>query len=406
MATSDAVIGELNTEAGRADPYPLYAKLHEIGPASRVAGMLFVANAYREVNAVLRNPGFGKWEAIGQTFPEIAEHPSLTRLNQSILDANPPNHTRVRRLMSTVFTPRRTAALAPAIAGIVENLLDAMADGGADGPPVDFMDAFAFRVPVSVICELLGIPEADRYRFRTLIKDLAIALELVSDLSVLGPADAAMLECEDYFAALVAARRADPRDDLTSALVHEADQADGRLTEEELLGNLVLLLLAGFETTTNLFGNGLAVLFDRPELATGLRDGTVPVAGFVEEVLRFDSPVQLTSRLALVDGLDVAGMPVPKGAEVLLLLGAANHDPQRFVDPERFDPERPDNQPLSFGAGAHYCLGAALARLEAVTAFPLLLSRFPDLAPAKDAERTRNDRLVLRGYQTFPVLVG
>lgn len=406
MPTSEAVMGELYTEAGRADPYPLYMKLHELGPASRVAEMFFVANAYREVNAVLRNPGFGKWEAIGQAFPELAEHPSLTRLNQSILDANPPNHTRVRRLMSTVFTPRRTAALAPAIGRIVENLLDAMAESGADGSAVDFMDAFAFRVPVSVICELLGIPEADRYRFRTLIQDLAIALELVNDLSLLGPADAAMLELEDYFTALVAARRADPRDDLTSALIHDADQADGRLTEEELLGNLVLLLLAGFETTTNLFGNGLAVLFDRPELAAGLRDGTVPVAGFVDEVLRFDSPVQLTSRLALVDGLDVAGMPVPKGAEVLLLLGAANHDPQRFAQPERFDPERPDNQPLSFGAGAHYCLGAALARLEAVTAFPRLLGRFPELAPAKDAGRIRSDRLVLRGYQTFPVLVG
>ncbi len=405
MTSSGAILGELYTEAGRADPYPLYVKLHELGPAGHVDGPLFVANGYHEVNSVLRNPGFGKWEQSAQVWPEIADHPSLNRFNKSILDTNPPDHTRVRRLMATVFTPRRVAALAPAVAKIVGDLLDRMAEAGADGSPVDFMDSFAFRVPVSVICELLGIPEADRYRFRGLMQDVAIALEIVNDLSMLGPADAAMLEIEEYFTALVAERRAAPRDDLISALIHDADQGDGRLSEEELLSNLVLLLLAGFETTTNLFGNGLAVLFDRPQVAAGLRAGTIPAAGFVEEVLRFDSPVQLTSRLAMTDDLRVAGIPVPKGSEVILLLGAANWDPARFPEPERFDPGRPDNQPLSFGAGAHFCLGAALARLEAATAFPLLLDRFPDLAPAEDAERIRNDRLVLRGYQTFPVVV-
>lgn len=405
MAGSGAIIGELFTEAGRADPYPLYVKLHELGPASHVDGPFFVANAYHEVNAVLRNPAFGKWADNALSVPELAEHPSLTRFNKSILDMNPPSHTRVRRLMATVFTPRRVAALESAITDIVNQLLDAMADSGADGSPVDFMDSFAFRVPISVICELLGIPEADRYRFRALMQDVAIALEMISDLSVLAPADVAMVEIEKYFTALIAERRADPRDDLTSALIDEVDQGDGRLSEEELLSNLVLLLLAGFETTTNLFGNALAVLFDQPRLAAQLRAGTVPVSDFVEEVLRFDSPVQLTSRLAMTDGLQVAGIPVPKGAEVLLLLGAANRDPARFPEPERFIPDRPDNAPLSFGAGAHYCLGAALARLEAVTAIPLLLDRFPDLAPAKEAERIRMDRLVLRGYQTFPVVL-
>lgn len=405
MTGSEAIIGELFTEAGRADPYPLYVKLHELGPASQVDGPFFVANAYHEVNSVLRNPGFGKWAQNQESWPELADHPSLTRFSKSILDTNPPDHTRVRRLMATVFTPRRAAALTPAIAGIVGKLLDQMAESGADGSPVDFMDLFAFRVPVSVICELIGIPEPDRYRFRGLMQDLAITLELINDLSVLGPADAATLEIEEYFTALIAERRAAPRDDLISALIHDADEGDGRLSEEELLSNLVLLLLAGFETTTNLIGNGLAVLFERPQLAAGLRDGTIPAAGFVEEVLRFDSPVQLTSRLAMTDGLQVAGIPVPKGSEVMLLLGAANWDPARFPEPERFDPARPDNQPLSFGAGAHFCLGAALARLEAATAFPLLLDRFPGLAPAADAERIRNDRLVLRGYQTFPVVV-
>lgn len=405
MENGEAIFVALTADAGRADPYPLYAKLHALGPVSHVGGTLFTVHGHREVNAVLRESGFGKWDGRMQDFPELAAHPSICRLHESILDANPPDHTRVRRLMSAVFTPRRTAAMAPAISRIAESLLDAMALAGAHGAPVDFMDAFAYRLPVSVICELLGVPEADRYRFRDLMQDLAVSLEIINDLSVLGPADAAMLELEEYFTALIALRRAAPADDLTSALIHAADQGDGALTEQQLLGNLVLLLLAGFETTTNLLGNGLALLFEQPWLARGLRDGSVPVAGFVEEVLRYDSPVQLTSRFALEDGLELGGRPVPAGSEVMLLLGAANRDPRRFREPDAFDPLREDNQPLSFGAGAHFCLGAALARLEAVTAFPMLLKRFPRLAPAGGAERIRNDRLVLRGFRTLPAAV-
>ncbi len=174
--STDAIIGDLMTETGRANPYPLYAKLHEIGPASASGGNpnFFVANGYREVNAVLRNPGFGRWDEQPEPGTEWAGHASLTSLNRSLLDLNPPDHTRIRRLMSAVFTPRRTAALAPAIEASVQSLLDAMAQNGADGRPIDFMDEFAFRVPVTVICELLGVPEADRYRFRALAWDLTV----------------------------------------------------------------------------------------------------------------------------------------------------------------------------------------------------------------------------------------
>lgn len=403
--STGAIIGDLMTETGRADPYPLYGKLHEIGPASAIGENYFVVNSYREANAVLRNHAFGKWEQEPEPGSGWDGHASLATLSRSMLELNPPDHTRVRRLMSAVFSPRRTAGLAPAIENSVQALLDAIARSGADGEPVDFMDEFAFRMPVAVICELLGVPEADRYRFRGMAWNLGIALELVDDPSLLGPADEATLEMREYFGDLIARRRAEPRDDLISALVQEADAADGGLSEDELLSNLVLLLFAGFETTTNLFGNGLALLFDRPALAAGLRAGSLPVADFIEEVLRFDSPVQLTSRVVRAVGLDVAGIPVPLGAEVLVLLGAANHDPARFHDPGVFDPLRPDNQPLSFGAGGHYCLGAALARLEAVTAFPMLLRRFPGLAAAEGAERIRSDRLVLRGFRTLPVTV-
>ena len=404
--SAEAIVGDLLSEAGRANPYPLYAKLHELGPVSAADRNFFVVNGYREVNAVLRNPGFGKFNEQPEPGTEWDGHASLAALSRSLLELNPPDHARVRRLMSAAFTPRRTAALASAIEGSVQALLDAMAAKGANGQPIDFMDEFAFRMPVAVICELLGVPEADRYRFRRLAYDLAITLELISDPAVLIPADAATQELNEYFSALIAERRTEPRDDLTSALIQEADAADGNLSEDELLSNLVLLLFAGFETTTNLFGNGLAVLFDRPELAAGLRAGTVPVTDFIEEVLRFDSPVQLTSRMARSADLDVAGTPIPVGAELLLLIGAANHDPARFPDPGVFDSTRPDNQPLSFGAGAHYCLGAALARLEAATAFPMLLRRFPAIAPAEAVERIRSDRLVLRGFRTLPITVG
>lgn len=183
------------------------------------------------------------------------------------------------------------------------------------------------------------------------------------------------------------------------------DAGDGRLSDEELLSNLVLLLVAGFETTTNLLGNGLSVLFRHPEVRKSMASGDLPVAGFVEEVLRHDPPVQLTSGIAFADGSVVAGVSITRGAEALLLLGAANRDPRRYPDPDRFDPWRKDSNPLSFGAGAHFCLGSVLARLEATAVFPQLLTRFPDVAPAAGVEPERRDRLVLREFKTLPVTV-
>ena len=391
---------------GRADPYPLYAQLQKLGPVVEAWPGSLVVTGYAEVNEVLRNPAFGHWDAARMIESGAAAEPALELIGRSVLEANPPDHKRVRSLMSAVFTPRRTGALEPAIVATVDRLLDAMAEAGGGGPaPVDFMAEFAFALPVTVICELLGVPEPDRARFRRLTGDLTVALDLVDDFARLAPANTAAVELADYFTGLVAARRADPRDDLVSVLAQEADPDGGRLSEDELISNLIILLVAGFETTTNLLGNGLALLFDRPAVAAGLRSGGLPCADFVEEVLRFDSPVQLTSRVPLADGLRVGGLDLPRdpGAEALLLLGAANRDPRRFADPERFDPLRADNAPLSFGAGAHYCIGAALARLEANTAIPLLLKRFPDLAPA--AEPVRNQRYNLRGYQSLPVYV-
>src|SRR5262249_39142030 len=236
--------------------------------------------------------------------------------------------------------------------------------------------------------------------------DLAATVEVEVSAPVLQAADAAAVRLHEYLAALATERRVGPRDDLVSALAAISTPgdagagADAGLSAEERIANLSRLLVAGFETTTNLLGNGLRVILQQPAVGDAVRDGSVPVPAFVEEVLRYDSPVQLTSRRH-PGPAEVAGVHVPGGAEVIALLGAGNRDPRRSTAPDPFDPRRPDAMPLSFGAGAHFCLGAALARLEGAIAFPRLLRRFPRLAAA--GEPTRRTGLVLRGFETLPV---
>ena len=390
----------LSQPAGKADPYPLYAALHELGEAVEVQpGVVFVVG-YDAISSVLRNPAFDKasWASFDDTMPAWREHPALVQTSEWILGLNPPEHTRIRSLMARAFTPRRIAGLETAIAGIADDLLDGMARAGRGGAPVEFMHDFAYLLPVTVICELIGIPEADREEFRPLARDIAAIFEF-SDPSALPGIDAAAVTLSEFFSALVAERRGDPRDDLLSDLIAVSDAADGRLSDSELLSNLTLLLVAGFETTTNLLGNGLRIILDDPAAGDEVRGGSVPVASFVEEVLRFDSPVQLTSRIA--HGTEVAGLPVPDWTEVITLIGAGNRDPRKFSEPGAFRPGRGEGAPLSFGGGAHFCIGAALARLEAAVAFPRLLDRFPAMAAA--GEPRRRDALVLRGFDTLPV---
>ncbi|MFG1621890.1 cytochrome P450 [Kribbella sp. NPDC049227] len=400
-----SIIQALMSPAGRADPFPLYAAAHRIGPVLAVTDSVFVVCGYAAVNQVLRIPGFGLPEAAPSHLgtPDQAGDDALRSMSRSILRANPPDHGRMRSVVSQVFTPRRVASLQPAVEAAVDTLLDRLAASGADGHTVDFMDQFAFQLPVTVICELLGVPSADRGRFRPLASDLTAALELSGNAD--GPADAAARELGRYFTRLISQRRAAPGDDLVSALVAARDAEDGRLSDEELLANLILLLVAGFETTTDLLGNGLAILLGRPDLILALRSGQTTIAGFVDEVLRYESPVQVTTRVARTDGLVVDDVPIPVGSDVILLLGAANRDPARYLQPDRFDPTRTDTKPVSFGAGPHICIGNSLARLEASVAFPRLLDRFLLISADPSRQPSRRDRLVLRGYQTLPVQV-
>lgn len=405
-----AFVEQLMTAEVRNDPYPLYERARGLGPVVPGGGGMYLVTGYAAANKVLRAPGYGvvtgdmKVEAV----PEFALHESLALFGRSILQRNAPDQPRVRSLIASVFTARRVAGLRPAVEAAVSRLLDEMAEQGADGSPVDFMDAFAFRLPVGVVCELLGVPEQDRYRFRGLASDLTVALEMFQSPDDLVEADKAAVELSRYFLELAGKRAADPRDDLVTDLARIAAEDESRLSVDELIANLVLLLIAGFETTTNLLGNGLAQLFRLPEVADGLRSGAVTPAGFTDEVLRYDSPVQATSRIALAEGLALEGragerVAVPPGSLLNLMIGAANHDPARYERPEVFDPTRTDSQPLSFGGGPHYCLGSQLARMEAEVAVRALLDRFPRLAPGGPA--VRRDRLILRGFETLPVTV-
>jgi cytochrome P450 len=396
------IVSSLATPEGRADPYPLYAALHDIGEAVQLGPRDVMVTGYEAINAVLRDPGFrvSDESVFDRNLPGWRANAVLVHGADWILNLNGPRHYRIRSLIARAFTARRIGGMRPAIEAMADRLLDAMADAGADGSAVEFMHDFAYLLPVTVICELIGIPETDREAFRPVARDLAGVFEL-HDATTLPTINAAAVELLAYFSALARQRRANPRDDLLSDLLAISDSGDGRLSDAELLHNLTLLLVAGFETTTNLLGNGLHIILADPPAGDAVRDGSVPPPAFVDEVLRFDSPVQLTSRI----GYDtvLAGVPVSTETEVVTLLGAGNRDPRRFASPGRFDPMRSDGGPLSFGGGAHFCIGAALARLEGSVAFPRLLNRFPKIFAA--GEPTRRDTLVLRGFDELPVTV-
>ncbi|MDA3647031.1 cytochrome P450 [Saccharopolyspora indica] len=401
----DEAIAALVTPAGRRNPHPHYEAIREHGNLVPVKPGLFAAVGHAECLAALREQRLLVQDETSHdiSHPGWRSHSSLRGFTNSMLYRNPPDHTRMRRLVAGAFTARRMLALEPVVTALTDRLLDRMAELGADGSAVDFMAEFAFRLPVGVIGALLGVPESDQVWFREVAADVTVALEGITNLERLTAADAAMDELTAYFQEQFRHRREQPGDDLLTELVRVHDADPGTLDEAELVGNLVLLLVAGFDTTTHLLGSALATAFRHPEHAEQLRGDPDFAAGYVEETLRLDPPVQATSRWAQSD-VDLLGTAIPAGTRVLLYLAAANRDPDRFPRPHRFDPHRPANKPLSFGGGIHLCLGATLARLEARVAVPRLLRRFPQLADAGGA--TYRDRLIVPGLERFPVVLG
>jgi cytochrome P450 len=386
------------TFEGRTDPYPRYEELRAMGPALRSEQLpVWYLTGFEESRQVLRDNRCGKQQdGRGIVVGNRRREPDETR-QVTMLFMNPPDHTRLRGLVSRAFTPRRIESLHDRVVGMVDELLDEVAAIGE----VDLIDTLAYRLPVRVISELIGVPEADRDAFRPLTAALVKTLEpVVSDDDAVA-ADAAAAEFGVYFTDLIAERRADPADDLLSALI-EARDGDDALSHDEMIATLVLLYAAGFETTTNLIGNGAYALLQHPEQLAALRAEPAGMADAVEEMLRFESPVQLDGR-RVFEPIEVAGVSIPAGDTVVTLLGAANRDPRQYDRPSAFDVSRRDFPILSFASGIHYCLGASLARMEGRVVFDRLLDRFATIELL--ATPTWRGSLTLRGLDELRVRV-
>lgn len=381
------------------DPYPTYRWLRENDPVhwSDVAGRWYLTR-HEDVAFVLRHDDM---------FHKETEAERAESRTKSMLRSDPPSHTRLRSLVNRAFTARRVEELRPRIGGLVDGLLDGIEGRGE----VDFIDTFAYPLPITVIAELLGVPPEDQDTFRRWSAGVALRLgATVTETDPSVPRAARRAPAPDggrggflgYMSQIVEERRAEPRDDLISALVAAEEEGD-KLSGAELLSMLVLLLIAGHETTVNLLGNGLYALLRHPDQLERFRGDPELARTAVEELLRYDSPVQRTGRLAGQD-IEIGGVRIGEGQWVSTLVGAANRDPEVYADPERLDIGRHPNPHMSFSAGIHFCLGAQLARVEAQIALPKILERFPRLALATEDVAYR-PAPVLRGLEALPIRV-
>lgn len=398
----------LRSRGGLENPFAIYSLLRTIRPVMRMPiaddsgpGVWFLTR-HANVEQALRDPRFSVERMRAPVIRDNLDRlPSFLQQSaqglRSMLVMDPPDHTRVRKLANKAFTPRRVSELRGRIEAIVATLLDEI--GSEDH--FDVIEALAAPLPAIVIAELLGVPPEDHRKFK------GWAAQIVAGIGA-GEAERqaslpAMLELLGYLSGVIAARRSEPRDDLISALILAQEENDA-LTDNELLATCNLLLLAGHETTTNLIGNGLSALLQEPEELARLRGEMALLPTAIEEMLRYDGPVQATVRIASED-MEIGGQAIAEGALLLVGIGAANHDPEVFLEPDRFDIGRDPNPHLAFGFGLHFCLGAPLARLEADVAFRALLERFPRLVAIDEAPCYRPNP-VLRGLQRLPVHVG
>lgn len=423
-ASAEELLTRLASPQGRVNPYPIYAALRELAPVLLRTSTAYLWR-YDDCNAIIRNPALGAQSPawMDQVRPGWRDHPGLRVTHESFVFRDPPDHTRLRRFVSGEFSQSKIRRLRDYIAEVVTEVLDAIGDAGADGGQVDLHEILATTMPIKVISKVLGVPSGDHPMLREPLEGLRLAADgsPVSQLPVIDRAGEALV---GYFADLVAQRRESPRDDLVSKLAKVRDTGDGTgspddgvLTEDELLQTLTLIFSAAIESMADLLLNGTAAFIDFPDQAKALREHPGLITGAVEEAMRYDAPVQAIGRIAHAD-LALGGTDVPAGTYLLGFIGAANRDPVSYPEPDsfditrfdstrsdsaRFDSTRQDPPPLSLSGGAHFCLGAALARLEAAVFFPALLRRFPELSYADTPVRRG---VALRGFATFPVLLG
>jgi len=384
-----------------ADPYPAYEALRTSDPIHLTPIGAYALSRHAHCSAVLRDRRFGK-DYVNRTLKRYGEkafdEPVFRSMRHWMLQQDPPDHTRLRGLVVQAFTARRVEDMRPRIQEIVEQTLDAVIDRGR----MDLISDFAFRLPVTVICDMLGIPDEHRELFHVSLRAGGRLLDPVPlTRAEIDAANAGNAAAESYFKQLFELRRRSPGDDLTSQLV-QAEQDGSKLSNEELTANIILLFGAGHETTVNLIGNGLLALHRNPDQLELLKQNPALITNAVEEMLRYDSSVQLTGRVALED-VELGGKPIKKGDVVLCLLGSANRDPAAYPEqPEKFDITRANVRPLSFGGGIHHCLGAQLARIEAEIGIATLVRRLPDLKLDNPQTPKWRPTFVLRGLQELP----
>lgn len=386
-----------------ADPYPAYAELRERGSIHYFDGTTqWIVPRYADVGRLLRDRRFGR------TYLHLATHAELGRpeeperlapfwslIRNGMLDREPPDHTRLRRLASRAFTPRMVEQLRGRIQAIMDALVDAVSGAGE----IDLIATIAEPLPVTVIAEMLGVPDADRHLLRPWSADICGMYELNPSEEAGRTAVRACIEFSEYLRTLSRERRSHPTDDLISALAQVVDEGD-RLTEDELIGTCVLLLNAGHEASVNVTGNGWWSLFRNPGQLALLRSDPSLVPTAIEELMRYDTPLQMFERWVLED-VEIGGANVPKGAEIALLFGSANRDPAAFDRPEALDLRRDPNPHVSFGLGIHFCLGAPLARLELEISFTTLLRRLPKMELTAEPEWKPN--YIIRGLKELRV---
>ncbi len=384
-----------------ANPYPFYQQLRTSDPMHLMPLGFYIASRHADVTTILRDKRFGK-DFVGRMTrrhgSQIMEEPVYRSMSHWMLQLDPPDHGRLRGLVVRAFTARRIEDMRPRIQAIVDAIIDRVAPRGH----MDLIADFAFRLPVTVICDMLGIPDGDREVFFNSSRAGGRLLDLAPLSSAeIKEQNSFNLAMAEYFRRLFDLRRREPGDDLTTQLVQAEEDGD-KLSNEELTANIILLFGAGHETTVNLIGNGLLALYRNPDQLQLLQDDPSLTANAVEELLRYDSSVQVTSRTTLEDVDEIGGIPLAKGQSVVCLLGAANRDPAVYTEPDRLDITRSDVRPLSFGGGIHFCVGAQLARLEGEIAIATLLRRLPNLRLHDLGRPDWRQTLVLRGLNKLP----
>lgn len=391
----------LSDPAFVADPYPTFATARAEAPVQWDEGLgMYVALGHAAANAVLRDRRLGR---IWRDREPLPSYPAFNLIHRNaLLEMEPPQHTRLRRLVSAAFARGHVERLRGWIGELAGRLADDVADAGSDGSPVDLIPSYAEPLPVAVIAELLGVPEADRPLLRPWSNAIVRMYEYARSDDVQAAAETAAAEFVAYLRSLAAERRIRPGEDLVSHLVAVRDTDGDRLTEDELVTTCILLLNAGHEATVNVTANGTWALLRHPPELARLRSDPALVPTATEELTRYDAPLQLFERTA-VEPVEVAGTRIEGGEKVAALLGAANRDPAAFTAPDRLDLGRTDNPHLGFGAGLHFCLGAPLARVELQASFATLVGRFPRLALA--GEPVRRPEFVIRGLRRLPVTV-